>query len=222
MRVTAVVPAFNEEKTVAGVVASLRGVADRILVVDDGSSDGTGAEAEKAGAEVLKHALNRGLGAALGTGIAAAVMEGADVIVTFDADGQHRADDVPRIIEPIAAGRADVAIGVRTADRRRMPLRRRLANWVGNALTFALFGLWVEDSQSGLRAFSRAAAGGLRLRCDRMDVSSEIIREIKEHRWRLAEIPIMPVYTAYSMSKGQNFFVGLKTAGRLFLRRLVG
>jgi hypothetical protein len=103
-----------------------------------------------------------------------------------------------------------------------MPPKRRLANWVGNALTYALFGLWVQDSQSGLRAFSLKAARDLRLRCDRMDVSSEIIKEIKTHGWQLAEVPIQPVYTAYSLSKGQSFFVGLKTAGRLFLRRLIG
>lgn len=222
MRVYAVVPAFNEAKTVAEVVRSLTGACDRVLVVDDGSSDRTAEAAREAGAEVLRHSLNRGLGAALGTGIAAAVADGADIVFTFDADGQHRAGDIPRLIEPIAAGRADVAIGVRTADRRKMPLRRRLANWAGNALTYALFGLWVQDSQSGLRAFSLAAARDLRLRCDRMDVSSEIIKEIKAHGWRLAEVPIQPIYTVYSLSKGQSFFVGLKTAGRLLLRRLIG
>ncbi len=222
MRTFVVVPAFNEGRTVGPVVRSLAPYAERVIVVDDGSKDGTAAAAEAAGALLVTHVLNRGLGAALGTGIAAAVSLGADAVVTFDADGQHRAEDVPRLVEPIAAGRADAVIGCRTADRRRMPAARRIANWIGNALTAALFGLWVSDSQSGLRAFSRAAAEELEIRCDRMEVSSEIVKEIKRHGWRLAEVPIVPIYTEYSMSKGQGFVTGLKTAARLLLRRLEG
>jgi len=221
MRTAVVVPAYNEERTVGEVVRSVRPVADRVFVVDDGSTDGTAAAAAAAGAEVIRHFMNRGLGAALGTGIAAAVAAGAEFVVTFDADGQHRAEDVPRIVEPLAAGRADAALGCRTADRARMPAVRRLANWIGNALTFVLFGLWVRDSQSGLRAFTRRAASELEIMTDRMEVSSEIVKEIKRHGWRLAEVPIVPVYTEYSLSKGQGFIVGLKTAGRLLLNRLM-
>ncbi len=220
MRLVVVVPAYNEEKTVGQVVRALKPAADLVLVVDDGSTDGTAAAARAAGAEIISHFLNRGLGAALGTGIAAAVLAGADIVVTFDADGQHRVADIPRLIEPIRSGRADAVLGCRTAERGRMPASRRLANWIGNALTFVLFGLWVRDSQSGLRAFSRRAAEELEIKTDRMEVSSEIVHEIKRHAWRLAEVPIVPVYTEYSLSKGQGFIVGLKTAGRLLLNRL--
>jgi len=220
MRLAVVVPAYNEEKTVGQVVRSLRSAADLVLVVDDGSTDGTDAAARAAGAELVSHFMNRGLGAALGTGIAAAVLAGAEIVVTFDADGQHRVEDIPRLIEPILRGRADAVIGCRTAERGRMPVSRRAANWIGNALTYVLFGLWVKDSQSGLRAFSRRAAAELEIKTDRMEVSSEIVKEIRRHGWRLAEIPIVPVYTDYSLSKGQGFFVGLKTAGRLLLNRL--
>jgi len=220
MSLAVVVPAYNEEKTVGSVVRALLPAADRVIVVDDGSTDGTAAAAREAGAELVSHFMNRGLGAALGTGIAAAVRSGADVVVTFDADGQHRVEDIPRLIEPIRSGSADAASGCRTAERDRMPASRRVANWIGNALTYVLFGLWVRDSQSGLRAFSRRAAEQLEIKTDRMEVSSEIVKEIKRHAWRLAEIPIVPVYTDYSMSKGQGFLVGLKTAGRLLLNRL--
>lgn len=222
MRTVVVVPAYNEGNTVGGVVRGLLPVCDAVLVVDDGSTDATGAAAEEAGATVVRHALNRGLGAALGTGIAAAVANAADAVVTFDADGQHKPEDVRRMVEPIAAGLAEAVIGSRLLARHKMPLARRLANWIGNALTWALFGLWVSDSQSGLRAFSRSAARQLEIRTDRMEVSSEIIKEIRRHGWRLAEVPIEPVYTEYSMSKGQGFLVGLKTAGKLVLRRLMG
>lgn len=217
-----IVPAYNEAKTVAEVVRGLKPYADRVIVVDDGSIDRTGEIAAAAGARVVRHCINRGLGAAIGTGVAAALADGARAIVTFDADGQHRPEDVPRMIADIEAGKADVAIGCRVQDRRRMPVSRRLANWCGNALTYALFGIWCSDSQSGLRAFSRAAAERLEIRTDRMEVSSEIIKEIKRNRWRCAEVPITPIYTEYSMSKGQGFVVGLKTAGRLVIRKLLG
>jgi len=221
MMVVAVVPAYNEERTVGGVVRSLFPHVLEVVVVDDGSEDGTADEARIAGARVVVHRLNRGLGAALGTGIVEALRRGAEVVVTFDADGQHAAADVRRLTAPIESGEADIAIGSRVVHRRSMPVSRRAANWIGNALTFALFGQWVSDSQSGLRAFSRRAAKELEIKCDRMEVSSEIVKEIRRHGWRLAEVPIKPVYTDYSMSKGQGFLVGLKTAGKLLLRRIM-
>ena len=221
MRRVVIVPAYNEERTVGGVVRSLAPFADRVIVVDDGSSDRTAAIAAAAGAEVVSHLMNRGLGAAIGTGIAAAVASGAEVIATFDADGQHRAEDLPRLVAQLEDGRADVAIGCRTLERSGMPSSRRIANWIGNALTAALFGVWVADSQSGLRAFTRAAAAQLDITTDRMEVSSEIVREIGRRGWRLAEVPIRALYTDYSLSKGQGFVVGLKTAGRLVVKRVI-
>ncbi|MFH1047665.1 MAG: glycosyltransferase family 2 protein [Patescibacteria group bacterium] len=221
MKLVVIVPAYNEANTVGDVVRSLFGVVDEVIVVDDGSSDETGLRAKQAGATVVAHVINRGLGAAIGTGIAAALKLEANTLVTFDADGQHRAEDLPRLVESLLAGTADVAIGIRTMDRQLMPVSRRIANWIGNALTFVLFDKWVNDSQSGLRAFTRDAAMKFDLRCDRMEVSSEIVREIHRNELRLVEVPIRPVYTDYSMSKGQGFFVGLKTAGKLLLHRVM-
>ncbi|MBI4457345.1 glycosyltransferase family 2 protein [Candidatus Uhrbacteria bacterium] len=221
MRRVVVVPAYNEERTVGDVVRSLIRFADRVIVVDDGSTDGSAALAAAAGADVVSHLMNRGLGAALGTGISAALADNADIIVTFDADGQHRAEDVARLVAPLEAGAADAAIGCRTLERNGMPVSRRTANWIGNALTAALFGTWVSDSQSGLRAFTRAAAERLDLTTDRMEVSSEIIREVGRLGLRLAEVSIRPIYTDYSLSKGQGFVVGLKTAGRLVVKRVL-
>ncbi|MBU1915593.1 glycosyltransferase family 2 protein [Patescibacteria group bacterium] len=221
MKSVVVIPAYNEANTVGGVARSLLGRVDGIVVVDDGSVDDTARLARIAGAEVVTHVINRGLGAAIGTGLALALAQGADVIITFDADGQHQAEDIARMLAPLLAGEADITIGTRTLDRQLMPASRRLANWIGNALTFILFGLWVKDSQSGLRAFTRETAQRLELRCDRMEVSSEIVREIRRNQLRLIEIPIQPVYTEYSRSKGQGFFVGLKTAGKLLLHRVM-
>lgn len=220
MRV-AVIPAYNEEKTVAEAVTGALGIADRVLVVDDGSDDRTAERAEAAGATVVRHALNRGLGGALGTGIEGALRLGADAILTMDADGQHRPEDAKRVLDRLREGDADFVIGSRMLSPEGMPFHRRLANRIGNLLTWALFGLAVSDSQSGLRAMTREAAMKIELKTDRMEVSSEFVKEIKEKKLRLAEVPIKAVYTDYSLSKGQSFLTGLRTAAKLILRRLV-
>ena len=222
-----VIPAYNEEATVAQVVREAVRVADAVVVVDDGSRDRTSALAGEAGAIVVRHAVNRGLGGALGTGIAAAVKLGADAVVTMDADGQHRAADAARVFERIGKGDVDFVIGSRMipgdgAGAGKMPIHRVLFNAVGNALTYLLFGVWVTDSQSGLRGLSRRAAETVDLRTNGMEVSSEFIKEARERRWQLAEISIPAIYTEYSLSKGQSFLVGVKTAAKLILRRFIG
>ena len=219
-----VIPAYNEESAIAQVVREAVRASDRVVVVDDGSRDRTGQLAREAGAIVLPHAINRGLGAALGTGIAAAVLLGAEAVVTMDADGQHRAQDATRVFDRLGQGDVDFVIGSRmlaTAEGQ-MPLHRRIANAIGNALTFLLFGVWVSDSQSGLRGLSRRAAENIDLKTNGMEVSSEFVKELKDKRWRHAEIAIPAIYTEYSLSKGQSFVVGLKTAAKLIMRRLLG
>jgi glycosyltransferase involved in cell wall biosynthesis len=121
-RVIVIIPAYNEERTIVHVIRALqqRGFTT-LVVVDDGSSDRTGELAAREGAIRLRHLLNRGLGGALGTGISAALRLGAEVIVTFDADGQHDPDDVRRLLEPIDRGEAEVVIGSRMLDPRGMP-----------------------------------------------------------------------------------------------------
>jgi glycosyltransferase involved in cell wall biosynthesis len=220
-----VIPAYNEETTVAPVVRDATRVADLVVVVDDGSRDATAALAAEAGAIVVRHALNRGLGGALGTGIAAALKLDATAIVTMDADGQHRASDAERMFARLAEDNVDFVIGSRMLggpEGGKMPLHRQLLNRIGNVLTYLLFGVWVTDSQSGLRGLSRRAAEGIDLRTNGMEVSSEFIKELREKRWRLAEISIPAIYTSYSLSKGQSLFGGVKTAAKLILRRFIG
>ena len=142
-RVVVVIPAYNEEQTIVEVIRGLkqRGFTT-LIVVDDGSSDRTGELASDEGVIRLRHLLNRGLGGALGTGISAALRLGAEVIVTFDADGQHDPNDITRLLQPIEVGEAEVVIGSRLLDPRGMPYRRRLANWIANVVTYLLFGGW--------------------------------------------------------------------------------
>ncbi|MEM4267912.1 MAG: glycosyltransferase family 2 protein [Candidatus Woesearchaeota archaeon] len=217
-----VVPAYNEEKTIAQVIDGLRREGYKnIIVVDDGSKDRTEKIARSKGVVVLSHILNRGLGGALGTGIFAALEKGADIIVTFDADGQHEPKDIKRIIKPIIENKADVVIGSRLINPKGMPLIRRLGNWGFNFITYFLFGVWTTDSQSGLRALSRKAALKIEIKTNRMEVSSEIIKEIGRNRLRFIEIPIKPIYTEYSLSHGQSHFNGIRILAKLVLRKLM-
>lgn len=216
-----VVPAYNESRTVVSIIDGLRrhGFPD-VLVVDDGSGDGTGALAAAAGAHVVRHPLNRGLGGAIGTGIRAAAGAGADVIATFDADGQHAPDDVARVIAPVLTGEADLVIGVRSFRRGEMPWHRRVANVAANVATRLIFGVRCSDSQSGLRALSREAALALDLQAQRMEVSSEILHKSAIRGLRVREVPVRAIYTTYSLSKGQGVVMGLRTLARLILLRL--
>jgi UDP-N-acetylglucosamine---dolichyl-phosphate N-acetylglucosaminyltransferase len=219
-----VIPAYNEEQTIAEVVSGARKFADRVIVVDDGSRDRTAILAKQAGALVVRHAVNRGVGAAIGTGIEAAVHLDADAVVTMDADGQHRPEDAGRVFDRLAQGDVDFVMGSRmkkSDDAGYMPWHRVVANTIGNVLTSVLFGVWVTDSQCGLRGLSRKAARTIELRTNGMESISEFIKEMKDKHWRHDEVAIKAIYTDYSMSKGQNFFLGIKVALKLIYRRFI-
>lgn len=207
-RLLIVIPAFNEEKSIGKVINSLSIKIKEIskidlLVVDDGSKDDTTRIALKTHARLLRHIINRGLGSALATGFKYALLKDYDFVITFDADGQHRAKDITRILEPLISGRADVVIGSRLKNPGRMPMARKLVNIFSNLLTFFLFNIWTTDSQSGLRGFNKAALKKIKIRSQRMEVSSEIFKEISRLNLRLTEVPIETIYTNYSLSKGQ-------------------
>ncbi|NQV11954.1 glycosyltransferase family 2 protein [Candidatus Uhrbacteria bacterium] len=217
--IVAVIPAFNEEREVGNVVKNTLPFVDRVLVVDDGSSDGTASVARAAGAVVVQHVINRGLGASLGTGIKSARKIGGTKIITLDADGQHAADEIPLFVEALDSH--EVVLGSRMIEMKgNMPAFRKVAQRVGNGLTYVMFGLMVSDSQSGFRGFSAKAADALEIKTDRMEVSSEIISEIQKSGFSWTEVPITAIYTEYSLSKGQSFTVGIKTALKLFVHRI--
>lgn len=219
MKVIAVIPAYNEQTTLAETLDRTRPFVDEIIVVNDGSHDRTPEIAVLKKVRLVSHAINRGLGAALGSGLSAALHAGADAIITLDADGQHDPAEIPKFTEALNQG-AEVVIGSRMLTRTGMPMHRQIAQVIGNLVTFLLFGAWVTDSQSGFRAFSAHAARQIKIRTNRMEVSSEIIAEAKARQLTLMEVPIKAIYTEYSMSKGQNFFEGLRTVVKLVLRRL--
>lgn len=217
-----IIPAYNEGKAIGKVLDILKNNGyENVLVIDDGSSDNTYEVAKKAGVYAVRHSLNRGLGGALGTGLKLAVSMKWPIMVTFDADGQHDVNDIERVCVPILHGKADVVIGSRMKNSDGMPWHRKVANFLGNLVTYSFFGIWCSDTQSGLRAFSLEAAKRIQIKTNRMEVSSEIIREIHVRGLKMVEVPIKAIYTDYSLSKGQSFYTGVKTFLKLLLHRLM-
>ncbi len=218
-----VIPAYNEEAVIASVIADIRAAGyDNILVVDDGSKDATFKVAQKSGAVAIRHRLNRGKGAATKTGIEAAKLLGADIVVTIDGDGQHNPEDIQNLIFPIQNRKADVVLGTRLKDPKGMPWYKIAHNWIGNAIVWYLYGLWVSDSQSGFRAYSQKAMQMIDTKTDRYEYDSEVIREIRKHRLKFSEVPIEVRYTEYSMGKlyKQSFLTGIKTVSRMIFHML--
>jgi glycosyltransferase involved in cell wall biosynthesis len=212
VKVWIVIPAYNEERNIGRVIDSLRAEGWRnLLVVDDGSSDRTAEIARRKGAEVLVHKKNLGLGAALRSGFRRALELGADAVVTFDADGQHDAKDVRKLVE--ALGEADAVIGVRKSLG--IPLHKKFGNFALNVLTFMLTGIYT-DSQSGSRALSRRALQKLVIKGNRYEVSSEIILRVSQMGLKWKEVPVTCYYPPHAKVKGTTILSGI----RIFLKLL--
>ncbi|PIU68235.1 glycosyltransferase family 2 protein [candidate division WWE3 bacterium CG06_land_8_20_14_3_00_42_16] len=225
-KIWVVIPAFNEERTIGQVIDGLKAVGfTKILVVNDGSSDSTESKVKELGEVVLiGHLINRGLGGALVTGFQATLRLGAEWVVTCDADGQHLAADVLRIARILVEEKLDLVVGSRFVEKdrqKKIPLKRKLYNHLGNIVTQILSGAKVTDSQSGLRGFSSQTLEKLDLGSDGMEISSEIIRESFRSQLRYQEVPIKAIYSPYSLSKGQNFAKGIKTLYSLLLGEIL-
>lgn len=204
------IPAFNEAGSIGKVLDKipkrLTNVdSTEVVVVDDGSTDNTSLIVKKRKVRVIRHMINRGLGASLATAFEFAQRSNADILVTLDADGQHDPSDIKRIIRPIIEDQKDVVIGSRLVkSSKSMPKERRTINILANLVTFFLSGIWTSDSQSGFRAFSKKAIKKIRLITQRMEVSSEVFREINKNKLSYSEIAIKSIYTKYSLRKGQS------------------
>jgi glycosyltransferase involved in cell wall biosynthesis len=224
MKTIVIVPAYNEAPVIAIVLEGLKRellkIGDfEIVVVDDGSTDRTFEIAKRSGATTLKHPINRGLGGTLGTGFAYAKREKADLVVTFDGDGQHDPNDIHNLIGPIQRREADVVIGSRTMRGwGQIPLDRRPVVYLSNLVTKMLFGISTTDSQSGFRAFSKQAVKKISIKTQEMEVSSELFAEINRLNLKLVEVPVRVHYTRYSREKGQTNLNAFSVLLRLLLR----
>jgi glycosyltransferase involved in cell wall biosynthesis len=217
-----VIPAFNEAAVIDEVIAGVRSVFDHVVCVDDGSTDGTGDVALRAGAHLVRHPVNLGQGAAIQTGVEYARRQpGAQIFATFDADGQHRVKDVAAMVDRLRAGDVDVVIGTRFAaesEGSRPPLLKRIVLQTAARLSRRGRRLGLTDTNNGLRVFNKTVADGLNITMSGMSHANEFVLLIAENHWRVAEEPVEVLYTEYSKSKGQPLLNGVNIIFDGFLR----
>ena len=216
LQIWVVVPAYNEADVVAGVIARVRALGYSIVCVDDGSDDATASAALAGGANVVVHPVNLGQGAAIQTGIQYALERGADFVCTLDADGQHDANDLPRLIAALDEHGADFALGSRfLGNAVDIPPARRTLLRAATIFTRLTTGLKVTDTHNGLRAMTRRGSQCIRLKQNRMAHASEILMQIGRSGLRMIEVPVTVSYTAYSLGKGQSSSSALRVLADL-------
>lgn len=219
-----VIPAYNEASSIASVIKGLQDAQyHNILVVNDGSRDRTSEVAQTSGALVLDHLINRGQGAALCTGIHfIAEQYHPKAIVTFDADGQHLASDIPTLIAPIFTNEADIVLGSRFLQpNSSVPMLRKLILRCGVAFTNIISQIKLTDTHNGLRAFGEKAYSLIEIHHRGMEHASEIIDEISRHRLRYTECPVTIIYSDYSLQKGQRTSNFIRIALKIILKKLM-
>lgn len=220
--VCVIVPAYNEGAVIARTVSDLRATFDHVVCVDDGSTDGSAEIALAAGATVLRHAVNQGQGAALQTGFDYVLRHtAAQLVVTFDADGQHLVEDALRMVERARCTGVQVVLASRFTGRTEaMPRMRRLVLRGGLWFTRVTTKLDVTDTHNGLRVLSRSALGRIRLELPRMAYASELLGAIVPNGLTYAEEPVTVMYTDYSRTKGQRNSNSLNILFDLAARRV--
>lgn len=219
-RIWIIIAAYNEAAVIHRVISDVALCGYKTIVVDDGSSDQTAAAASAADC-IIRHPVNLGQGAALQTGIDYALEQGAEIIVTFDADGQHRAADIERLTGALTDAGADFALGSRfLGNSTGLPLSRRWLLKAATLFTQLTTGLRLSDTHNGLRAITRRGACMIRLRQNRMAHASEILSQIAASGLSYVEVPVTIEYNSYALAKGQRLGDALMILLDLFARRL--
>lgn len=227
-KIVVLIPAFNAERTVGNVVSGARKCLPNVLVVNDGSTDDTGREAEKAGARVVFHMTQLGKGAALRTGFAILLGDESpfghiDGILTMDADGQHDPDDIPNLISAFEEERGDLIVGSRMSQRDNIPTYRLWPNLVGNFFLSRASGNRVEDSQSGMRIYSRTLLSAVTLSASRFDLEAEAIIRSGKAGFQFHFVPIRAIYTEDHTSNFRpvldTFLISVMYLRSIFWRR---
>jgi polyprenyl-phospho-N-acetylgalactosaminyl synthase len=218
-----VIPAYNENTVLRTSISGLLPFGYSVVVVDDGSAVPASECLDGLRVYSVRHDINLGQGAALQTGAEFALEKGAAIIVHFDADGQHPAAMVERLIEPIVSGKVDVTLGSRfldPKDSRAVPVEKR---WLLKAAVFVSWmftRMWLTDAHNGLRALSRSAAEKIVLKENGFAHATEILDLLRRSKMRYCEVPVSVVYTDYSRRKGQSIFNSANILIDLLLRRL--
>ena len=196
MKITIGIPAYNEEKNIAKIIIKLKKITDSIIVCDDGSSDMTSEIAKNLGVIVISHKKNMGYGAAIRTIFEKSAEIGSDILVTFDADGQHRVEDVSRVLRPLENSEADIVIGSRFLGKQsNVPNYRKLGIKVITQITNSSIKTKLTDSQSGFRAYSKQVLSKISLSEIGMGISTEILIKASSEGLRITEVPITILYS---------------------------
>jgi glycosyltransferase involved in cell wall biosynthesis len=198
LRVCALVPAFNEAGTIAEVVSGVQPHVAAVLVVDDGSTDGTAERASAAGARVVSHARNQGKGHAVRTGLADVLREPFTHVLLIDGDMQHRPTDVPRLIDAMRTSGADLVVGARVFDKTQMPTSRYYSNVIGSWALSGFIGSPIRDSQSGFRLIRCDALRGMALSATGYEVETEMLIRLARRGARMTSVPVTLSYGAKS------------------------
>jgi glycosyltransferase involved in cell wall biosynthesis len=218
-----VIPAFNEEKRLPILLEKLVPQYPNVIVVNDGSSDATLINARLFPIVVVDHEKNKGQGAALRTGIQKALEKGASIVVTFDADGQHRIEDIEKMVHPLLNLQADITLGSRfLGSSPGIPLKRKFILKCAILFTRIFSGISLTDSHNGFRGLNRKAAEKIKIHFDGPEHASEILHQIRSQNLKYLEVPVLIQYSPESLAKSpkgwiQGFKIALNFIGwRIF------
>jgi len=206
----AIIAAKDEEKHISDVVKYTKKYVDKVIVVDDGSTDSTEEKAEKAGATVLKHIVNLGKGSAMNTGCEYAISKGAKIIVLLAADGQHEPKEIPKLAKKLEP--SEIVFGIRT-QKKNMPAVLKFGNWVINKISHYLYKIHIPDTQCGFRAFNSKIYKKIRWQSTDYSMESEMIANVGKKRLKYSTIPISTIYS--DRYKGTTIIDGIKIVGNM-------
>ena len=202
MKIIIGIPAFNEEKNIGPIVAKLKKKYDQVIVCDDGSSDMTETIASSLGAHVVKHDKNLGYGSAIKTIFNQAGKIEGDILVTFDADGQHQISEIDTVLQPIFENQADIVIGSRfLGETKDLPRYRKIGIQTITGLTNVMTGSKITDSQSGFRAYTKKVLKEISPTESGMGISTEILIKAAKKEMRIVEVPITISYEGSTHSQ---------------------
>jgi len=200
--ITIGIPAYNEEKNIASIIVKLKKITQKIIVCNDGSTDLTGEIAQKLGAIVINHPKNLGYGSGIRSIFQKAKEIDSDILVTFDADGQHQVEDIKKVIEPILKNKADIVIGSRFLENKNVsaPEYRKIGIKLITKVTNSTLKEKITDSQSGFRAYNKDVLSKLELGDIGMGISTEILIKASSRGFKIAEVPINILYEGNTSS----------------------
>lgn len=216
-----IIPVYNEAKVIGGVLASILKQFKYVVCVNDGSRDDSSIEIAKTDAYLVEHPINMGQGAALQTGIEFARQLPVDYFVTFDADGQHRIQDVKTMLKEIKTGKYDIILGSRfLGETIGMKTSKRIILKMAVQFSNITSGLRLTDTHNGLRVFNRTVAEGIQITLPDMAHASEILEIVAEKKYRYKEMPVTIEYTDYSRAKGQSVINAVNIGFDTLLRKI--